>query len=292
MKSSIPLALAGGAAAYFLLKPKKKPPRPDPDPTPPIENILTEPDFNEVIFSSDLSEYKIGGGYRIRTLDKWLNERRLDGKLATVDHDKGWLYSTFVDDPTTWIGEITGTGKVGGSIVYAGLWIMATVGVGIYASGLAGTGSNLLAASRAAPNIGLIKEILGPRALEATHRLASLGFSDSRIYAGLLNFGGVQSLEKWGVGKAMAALSAGAAGSGLHLAAGTLIELGIDSAYAPDLAASAFEAAAAFTLDHNVTVDAVDVPIALLPASYESVQEFNKWIMAYIIRFQKMTFED
>ena len=245
----------------------------------------------EVAFASDLSKFKIGGTWKINVLDAWLNKRRLAGKLATVDHDEGWLYTLLVDDPTTWLGDVTGTGKVGGSIAYGALWLMATVGIGVYATGFAAGAANIQAASAAA-NTTRALQILGPRATALAQSMYQKGFASSQIRLALMDFGGTQSMNRFGVGKAIGALSGGAAVSGVGMAGSLLTEIGVSKGFSNDLAASAAEAAAEFTLNHKVKVAGEEVPIALLPSTYPSVQEFNKYIMGYIIKFQKMHFED
>lgn len=294
MSKALPLLLAGGAA--LLLLGKKKPKRAHVHFEE--EEIvgwgeLPEPRPNEVLFSPDLDEFKIGSGYKHRVLDAWLNERRLQGKLATVDHDKGILYRTFIEDPTTWLGDITGTGKVGGSVIYGALWLMATAGIGIYASGVARAGINIHAAMQAASRTRAM-QILGSRTVSLAEGLYKKGLSNTRIGFAMLDFGGAQSLTRYGVGQAIAAMSSGAVGAGTTLAASILTEIGVNAGYSEDLAASAAEAAAEFTMNHTVNIMGEHVPIALLPSSndYPAVQEFNKWIMSYIIRFQKMHFED
>lgn len=246
---------------------------------------------NEVVFSPNLEKYKIGSGYRVNVLDPWLDQRRKDGRLATADHDAGKLYKLFIEDPTTWLGDITGTGKVGGSVIYGALWLMATAGIGIYASGFASTGASIQAAIQATSTTQAMK-ILGPRATMIAGELYQKGLSSSKIALALMDFGGAESLAKYGVSAAIHNLSAGATGLGVSLTAGILGELGLSALFAPDIAASATEAAADFSISHSVSVAGTSIPIALLPSSYPAVQEFNKWLMEYIMRFQKLRFKD
>lgn len=297
MANALPLLLAGGAA-LVLLGGKKKKSRASGGVMvfedeaviggDPLPNVA----FNEVAFTPELDKFKVGGGFRINVLDSWLNKRRIAGKLATVDHDEGWLYTTIIDDPTTWLGDITGTGKTGGSVIYGALWLMATVGIGIYASGFAAAGANISAATNAA-NATRAMQILGPRATHLAGQLYKKGFSSSQIGLALMDFGGTQSMARYGVSRAITGLSGGAAGLGATLAAALIAEIGVNAAFSEDLAASATEAAAEFTISHSVTIAGEQIPIALLPAgSSPAVQEFNKYIMAYILKFQKMHFED
>ena len=295
MAKTLPLLLAGGAALVLLGGKKKRRVSGETmvfedeeviggDPLPKIAAA-------EVAFTPDLTKFKIGSSWRIKVLDSWLNKRRLEGKLATIDHDEGWLYTLLIDDPTTWLGDITGTGKTGGTVIYGALWLMATVGIGIYASGFAAAGANIQAATAAA-NSTRAMQILGPRATQLAGQLYKRGFSSSQIAIALKDFGGMDSLARFGVSKAIAGFSGGAAGLGVSMTAAVLAEIGVNAAFSEDMAASATEAAAEFTLSHSVTIAGEQIPIALLPSSYPAVQEFNKYIMAYIIKFQKMHFED
>ncbi len=297
MANALPLLALAGGTALLLSKKKKRRVSGQAlvfeeetvlggDPVPKVAS-------NEVGFSPDLTKFKIGSGWRINVLDAWLNERRLEGKLATVDHSEGWLFRTLVDDPTTWLGDITKTGKAGGSVIYGALWLMATVGIGIYASGFAATGASIQAATQASSATRAM-QILGPRATKLAGRLYKKGFGSSQIALALRDFGGTESLARYGVSRAITGFSAGAAGLGATMAAALLAEIGVTAAFSEDIAASAAEAAADFTRQYSVTIIGEQVPIALLPSSdqYKAIQEFNKIIMAYIIKFQKMHFED
>ena len=96
-----------------------------------------------------------------------------------------------------------------------------------------------------------------------------------------------------GVSKGVLSLSTGAYTAGQAATVAVLADLGLDAAFGPDLAASSIEAAAEFVSSHSVSVGGVDMPMAILPSGDEfpKVQELNKHIMAYIIRFQKSSFE-
>lgn len=295
MPKHLPLLLAGGATLLLLGGKKKRRASGEvmvfEDDTVVGGDALPKVESAEVAFTPDLTKFKVGSSWKIKVLDAWLNERRVEGRLATVDHEEGWLYDLLIDDPTTWLGDITGTGKTGGTVIYAALWLMATVGVGIYASGFAAAGANIQAATAAA-NTTRAMQILGPRATQLAGQLYHKGFSSSQIALALKDFGGMQSLARFGVGEGIAGISGGAAGMGVSMTTALLAESGVSAAFSNDVAASATEAAADFTLTHSVTIAGEKIPIALLPASYPSVQEFNKFIMAYIIKFQKMHFRD
>jgi len=297
MKKSLPLFLAGGAALLLLSgKKKKRTGRSisfDDELVVGGNGELEVSSPTEVVFSPDLDRYVVGSSFRIKVLDAWLDKRRREGKLATMDHDAGWFFDLIIDDPTTFLGDITGTGKVGGQVIYSALWLMATFGIGAYIGGFASMGATINAA-RTAGSATRAAQVLGPRALGIAEGMYAKGFGGSKIALALMDFGGMQSLSAFGIGKAIALTSAGAAASGAGLSAGVLAEMGINEAYSEDLAASAVEAAADFTASHTVTVAGEQVPIALLPSGDEfpKVQEFNKMIMNYIIKFQKRHFED
>ena len=78
------------------------------------------------------------------------------------------------------------------------------------------------------------------------------------------------------------------------MSAALLAETGLNAAFSGDLAASATEAAGEFMMNHKANGGGVMIPLALLPSGdrYPAVQEFNKQLMNYIIKFQKRTFED
>jgi hypothetical protein len=137
-------------------------------------------------------------------------------------------------------------------------------------------------------------QILGPKATKLAGELYRKGFGGSQVALALKDFGGMQQMSKFGVSKAIVMLSGGAAGLGASMAGGLVAEAGVEAAFSEDLAASAVEAAGEFSISHSVSVAGVDVPIALLPSSdeYPAVQEFNRIIMNYIIKFQKRTFEE
>ena len=292
-KAALPLLAAGAALLILSGKKKKKRGSDFVFDDEAISGGAGAAPSAGVVFSPDMGSFDMGATWRYSVLDNWLNERRLSGKLATVDRDAGWLYTLLVDDPSTWLGDISGLGKTGGAVIYGGLWLMATAGVGIYASGWATAGANIQAATQAA-NATRAMQILGPKATKLAGELYRKGFGGSQVALALKDFGGMQQMSKFGVSKAIVMLSGGAAGLGASMAAGLVAETGIEAAFSPDLAASAVEAAGEFSISHSVEVAGVSVPIALLPSGdgYPAVQEFNKFIMSYIIRFQKSTFEE
>lgn len=307
MKSALPILLGVGALAVIAGRKKKR--ARGADYVFEDEDVIGQralEDYEvpkigarEVAFSPDFQHYKVGATWRVNILDAWLEKRRQSGKLATVDHDAGWFYRLFLDDPTTFLGDITDTGKTGGTIIYGALWLMATVGVGIYA---AGAGSFTL---------GQAAHFSGARTLWSTQTFRMLGHQVARTEVGIAtaqragaqnvshlistvaDYGGKEWLARFGVSKAMAGLSGGAAMYGGSMVGSMLAELGIDKAYSPDLAASATESAASFMASNSVKVGNVAVPISLLPSSdeYPQVQEFNKFVMSYILGFQKRHFE-
>jgi len=261
------------------------------------ESEAAVPDFNSVTFSPDFSDMKVGGGWSIRVLDDWLNDRRLAGKLLTKDNDDWSLYQIFVDNPTTFLGDITGTGQIGGSFIYGTLWLVAASGLGVFwagASGLGTTGSAALANASQVTRAGVW---LRQAATGASSRLTKAGWASSRGDRAMKTIAAAENLHKTakvaGVSRGVSLLSTGAGDAGKLAALSILAEAGIDSAFGPDLAASAVEAAAQFVSTHSVSVGGADISIAVLPSGDEfpKVQEFNKYIMNYIIKFQKSTFE-
>jgi hypothetical protein len=291
------LPLLPGGGAILLLKGKKKKKTSsivfDDEQVTGGANVAPTPPSNGVTLSVELDAVAMGATWPYRTLDAWLNERRLSGRLAVVDHDAGQLYRFLVEDPSTWIGDITGLGDTGGKVIYGGLWLMATAGLGIYASGFASAGANIHAATQAVSATRAM-QILGPRATQIAGEMYKKGFGASQIGLALMDFGGTTQMAKFGVSQGIVMMSGGVAGLGASMAAGLLAEAGIDAAFSPDLAASATEAAAEFTLEHTANVGGIDVPMALLPSGdeYPAVQELNKFIMGYILKFQQSTFED
>jgi len=290
------LPLAAAAGALLLLSGKKKKKKSTSIVFDDGDTIIGgEPKASTdgVTFLPDLNKYDVGPMWTFRVLDPWLNEQRKAGKLLTVNHNEGWLYELLIENPTTFLGDITGLGKTGGSVIYGGLWLMATAGIGIYASGFASAGANIQAATQAASATRAM-QILGPEATKLAGVLYHKGFAASQIALALADFGGTQQMAKFGVSKAIVAISAGAAGLGASMSAALLAETGINAAFSGDLAASATEAAGEFMMNHKANVGGVMIPLALLPSGdrYPAVQEFNKQLMNYIIKFQKRTFED
>ncbi len=69
----------------------------------------------------------------------------------------------------------------------------------------------------------------------------------------------------------------------------------MEKAFGPDaegMAAAGVEAYAAFAETHKVKVGTKLVKISDLPGDKGSVKSLNKYIVDYIIKFQKMYFED
>lgn len=289
-------AMAAGAAILLLNRGGKKAKKKKSSMTFDDDMVvggggLTLSHPTEVKFSSDLSKYEVGSSFRVKVLDAWLEKRRRAGKLATVNHNAGWFYNLVIDDPTTFLGEITGTGKVGGNVIYSALWLMATMGIGVYIGGFGAMGASINAA-RTAASTTRAAQILGPRAMSIAQSMYAKGFGGTKIAVALADFGGMQALGSFGIGKAVALTSGGAAASGFALSSGVLAEVGINELYSEDLAASAVEAAAEFTASYSVTILGEQVPMALLPSGDEfpAVQEFNKFIIGYIIKFQQRHF--
>ncbi len=300
-KSNAPL-LIGAAAALLLMSGKKKRSSTsesfgEDTVAGGSESEAVLPDFNSVAFSPDFSDMKIGGGWTIRVLDDWLNDRRLAGKLLTKDNDDWSLYQIFVDNPTTFLGDITGTGQVGGTVIYGTLWLVAASVLGVFWAGESGIGTTGGAALASASQVTRAGAWLRQAATGASSRLTKAGWPSSRADLAMRSIAGAKNLERTaklvGVSKGVSMMSAGASLAGRTAAFSVLAEMGLDSAFGPDLVASSVEAAAEFVSTHNVSVGGADISIAVLPSGDEfpKVQEFNKYIMNYIIKFQKSTFE-
>lgn len=298
----LPIVLLGGGA--LMLSSKKKKRRSSGESISFEDDMIVGGDesavqlrdFNSVSFSLDFSNYVVGGGWKIRALDKWLNERRLQGKLLTKGSDEWSLYNIFINDPVTFIGDITGTGKVGGAIVYGGLWLMASAGIGIYWAGFAGLGTSGSAAI-AASQATRAGKFFRTAAAGLQSKFTKAGYAGTKAEFAMKNAAGLGTMaamsDEFGVREGIMLLSSGAYKAGKMAAATALAVKGIQESLAPDLAASAVEAAAIFTATHTVDVGGIDVPIALLPSGpdYPAVQSFNREIMNYIVRFQQSTFE-
>jgi len=289
----LPILVAGGALLLLKGKKKSKGGSGIVFEDEVITGGLSPATSEGVSFSPDLNSFDIGPMWRIRVLDAWLNEQRLAGRLATVDYGSGVLYTLLVDNPTSWLGDITGLGKTGGAVIYGGLWLMATAGLSVYATGFAAGSANVGAATQAASATRAM-QYLGPRAKQIGSLLYKRGFGTTQVGVAMAGFGGSNQMAKFGISKGIVMMSAGAAGLGVSMAAGLLAETGIDAAFSDDIAASTTESAGEFMITHSVDVEGVQIPIALLPSGdeYPAVQEFNKIIMNYIIKFQKRHFED
>jgi hypothetical protein len=292
---ALPLLVAGGAALLLLGgKKKRRTSSISFDEGEVVTGGLHLPSNESVAFTPDLDQFKIGPTWRIRVLDQWLNERRKAGKLATVDHDAGWFYDLVIHDPSTFIGEITGLGETGGDIIYSALWLMATSGVSLWHAGAAWMRYHV----QAGHHLGKLPEVyrrMGRVAGKIVEEKRKWKIPDSEITRWLELMGDAEMAHSLGILATPARyLSVGATKSGAAMAAGVLAEAGVNEAYSQDLAASAIEAAADFMESHDVNIGRLSVPIALLPPGedYPAVQEFNKIIMNYIVKFQHSTFED
>ena len=327
------ILLAGGAALVVAGKKKKKKKSgaaaspggdesatmPDDDPSQSALASM-EGDSNQVVFSADFSNYEVGAVWRYKTLDAWLNERRLAGKLLTKESEQpGLLYELLIDNPSTFLGELFGQGKETGKWIYASLWAMATLGVTAQAFGFAG------GAARSVANLGITTRALPaavgaseaaavtqaatklPRfklfmasmrntraGLAAAKRQGIKSSAKMMTYSGQL--GAARAVNGMRIGNTAQIISSKAAMAGSVVAAEALFADGMPEDYSADLAASAMEAVAEFTAEHEVKVGLAGIPfkIAAMPGTDENpaVQDFNKFITNYVMRFQKSTYEE
>ncbi len=120
------------AAATGLLKlPKKKA-------APPVSVGA-----REIYISPDYQTLKIGESWKIAVLDKFLEERRRNGRLIT--DPKGTTFFEFIwNDPSQFLGETLGlkdkNARIAGHIIYSALWAVATGGLAASAA-IAGSAS-------------------------------------------------------------------------------------------------------------------------------------------------------
>lgn len=321
------LLLAGGAALVVAgsKKKKKKAEEPAIDPgeaaieDDPAQKVLPPiaKDTNEVVFSGDFSKFEIGAKWRFDTLDHWLNERRKDGMLMTKRREQGVLYELLIDNPRTFIGDLLGVSPNTAMWIYGGLWAVATVGVTAHAIGFAGAGartvSTLGGTARALPAaVGAEQASAVAIAAAKTPRFKIFMANMRNTRAGIAQLrkqgikpsakmlsasgalGGAKAATSLGIGRAGMLMSQKSAAVGTGVALTALTEDGVPEGYSEDLAASAMEAAMEFAAEHSVKVGPgkVEFPMSSLPGTDENpaVQEFNKIIMDYIVRFQSSEF--
>jgi len=117
----------------------------------PLKNILPPSSPQRPItISEDGNKYDMNIMYRMSVIEPFLARAKNEHRLLTNSDKQTWgkfFYDTFIRDPSTWIGEVTGAGPNGGAAIYAGLWIIATAGAGLVAAGGAGAAGGATAAT-------------------------------------------------------------------------------------------------------------------------------------------------
>lgn len=278
-----------------------------PSPGSESGNVLLPPSPQRgITISTAGDQYAIYSTYRYTTLQNYLIKAKNDHRLLTNSDKQTWgkfFYDTFMKDPSTWIGEVTGAGPNGGAAIYAGLWMIATLGAAAAAAPVVGGAAAGASASGAATTTALAIPASSSTALAA----AAPAVTTIIIPAGGTATVGLSGLG-WGVAGAAAVASAGAqvglaykAGTALkNLAAGEKIP---ESAYKsivddlgkkyprwkqyPDLAASALETLFAFVETHHAYIGDKPYKIRLsdLPPSQATIAIYEV-ILGNIYRFQ------
>jgi len=97
-------------------------------------NLIRDIEPSEVAFSADGSVKREGSSWRIRVLDKFLDERRQAGSLATKQNSQSWWWTNLVERPITFIGSMFSdeqeTQQKVGTAIYGFLWLAAGLGIG------------------------------------------------------------------------------------------------------------------------------------------------------------------
>lgn len=290
-------------------------------PDDPQQSVLPQMQSgDEVVFSADFTRYEVGATWRYRTLDAWLNERRIEGKLLTKQMvEPGLLYQFLVDNPSTFLGELFGASKETGKWIYGSLWAVATLGITVQAMGYAAGAARgvteagiaaralpaAVGASEAASVAAAATKVPRFKMMMANLRNARAGIAAARrrgikSSAKMMNFSGqigaARAVNSMRIGNAAQIISKKAAGLGAGVAATALMEGNVSEGYSEDLAASGLEALADFTAEHSVRVGpaGIEFPIGSLPGTDDTpaVQDFNKFMIGYIMRFQMSTYED
>ncbi len=123
-----------------------------------------EPGFNQVTFSADLSSYKVGGGWKLNVLDKWLEQERRSGHLVTRFNPD--LLEIFKASPADMLGT--------------GVKAVIAVSVGFLAAPLAL--ADVLIAIVLGAAVGIEGGVLASGAL--TEAIASTGAGALAVFAG------------------------------------------------------------------------------------------------------------
>jgi len=256
----------------------------------------------QITFSEAGDKYAIHAQFRYTTLQDYLVKAKNKHMLLTKSDKQTWgkfFYDTFVKDPSTFLGEVTGGGDNVGAAVYAGLWIIATMGAAAAVGSAAAGGA---AASGAATSTALAIPASSTTAVAAT----SPAIATVVIPAGGTATAGLAA-SSWGAW-AVAGTYAAATGGALYLLASGIKDMAqgpkiSKSAYDalikdlgkkyplwaqhPDMASSALETFFSFLDSHYAYVGerGIKVRLADLPPSQTAIAVYNI-ILGNIYRFQ------
>lgn len=266
---------------------------------------LPEPTMaRQITFSGAGDKYAIHAQFRYTTLQDYLVEAKADRELLVKSDFNTWgkfFYDTFVKDPSTFIGQVTGGGDNVGAAIYAGLWIVATFGAGAAAAGAIGGGT--VAASGAATTTAIAIPAASSTALAATGPAiatvvipaggtATVGLSASGwAVAGTLTAG--YFAAKQGLAyKMRSALADMARGPKVAESAYKSLKDNLGSRYPlwkqnPEMAASAMQTFFSFLESHHAYIGEKGIKVRLsdLPPSQTTVAVYDV-ILGNIYRFQ------
>ena len=107
-------------------------------PAPTTSSKLPSIGPREVGFAPDYSRYEVGNTWTIAVLDKYLESKRRQGELLTIDTGDSFA-DWVVHNPSTWIAEQLGAREEVGYAIYGTLWVMASGGLlTVFAAPVAG----------------------------------------------------------------------------------------------------------------------------------------------------------
>lgn len=264
---------------------------------PSVDRSLPDPTMSrQITFSEAGDKYAIHAQFRYTTLQNYLVKAKENHMLLTKSDKDTWgkfFYDTFVKDPSTFLGEVTGGGDNVGAAVYAGLWVIATMGAaaavgtaaagGAAASGAATSTALAIPASSTtavAATSPAIATVVIPAGGTATVGLSAMGWATAA--AGTVGLGYV-------LGRALGEM---AAGPPIGESAYEAIVKDLGKKYPlwaqyPDMASSAMETFFSFLESHYAYVGERGLKVRLsdLPPSQTTVAVYNI-ILGNIYRFQ------
>lgn len=270
-----------------------------------LSRTVPEPTMDhQITFSEAGDKYAVHAQFRYTTLQNYLVDAKGNRELLVKSDFNTWgsfFYDTFVKDPSTFIGQVTGGGDNVGAAIYAGLWIVATFGAGAAAAGALGGGA--VAASGAATTTAIAIPAASSTALAATGPAiatvvipaggtATVGLSASGwAVAGTLTAG--YFAAKQGLSyKIRQALSDMARGPKVAEAAYKSLKDNLGGRYPlwkqnPEMAASAMQTFFSFLESHYAYIGDKGLKVRLsdLPPSQTTVAVYDV-ILGNIYRFQ------